>query len=272
MGLVHTLVAEVLRELVDSVVTAHDEPLQIELVGDTEIEGNIKCIVVRDERACGGAARDALEDRGLHLEAAGLVEVLAHGGDNLGPLDEGLLHLRVHDQVHIPLAVAHFRIGECVEHLAVEFLHDRQNAQRLAQKRKLLSVHAELAGLGEEREALDTDYITYVEEFLPHGVVHSLIFIGADLVALDIDLDASAFVLQFAERSRAHNAAAHQTAGDAHFLEVSFLRIEAGLNLGGVRVHGVKGGGVGLDSEFTEFRQRLTPDYFLFAEFLYHII
>ena len=134
MGLVHTLVAEVLRELIHSVVAAYDKPLKVKLVGDTKIKRNVKRIVMGNERAGRSSSGDALEDRGLNLEAACLVEVLAHSSDNLSPLDEGLLHLRVHDKVYVALAVAKLGIGEGIEHLAVHLLDYRKNAKRLRKK------------------------------------------------------------------------------------------------------------------------------------------
>ncbi len=182
--------------------------------------------MMRDEGACGSASGDALEDGGLHLEAAGGIEVLTHGGHDLGALDEGVFHLRIDDKVYIALAVAHFRVGECIVHHAVHFLHDREHAEALAEHREFLDVDAELAGLGDEGVSLDADYIAYVEELLPHGVVHGLVFAGADFVPLDVDLDAAALVLKFAERRRAHYAAAHDAACEAHVREVTLLGIE----------------------------------------------
>ena len=78
-----------------------------------------------------GAARNRLQDRGLHLDVAALVEELAHRGDDLGAPDEYVAHLRVHHQVDVALAVADFGVGEGVERLAVLGLDDGQRADRL---------------------------------------------------------------------------------------------------------------------------------------------
>ena len=80
-----------------------------------------------DERSCGSTARDRLENRSLHLETACVVEILTHGSDNLGPLDEGVLHLRVNDKVYIALSVSELRIGESVVNFSVGLLYDREN-------------------------------------------------------------------------------------------------------------------------------------------------
>ena len=152
-----------------------------------------------NERTGSGSSRDALKNRSLHLKTAGLVEVLTHGSDNLSPLDEYILNLRIHYQVNISLTVAEFRVSEGIEDLSVKLLHDRKHAQGLAQQGKLLGMDAELTGLGEESETLDSDNIPYVKEFLPDGVVHGLVLTRANLIPLDINLNASRFILELSE-------------------------------------------------------------------------
>ena len=196
MGLVHTLVAEVLGELIDSAEAAYDEALEVEFVGYTQVQGDVQGVMMGDEGAGSGTSGDALEDGGFHLEAAGGVEVLAHGGDYLGALHEGILHLRVDYKVHIALAVTHFRIGESIVHHAVHFLHYRKHAEALAQEGELLHVDAELTCLGDEGVALDSHHVADIEQALPDGIVHSLVLAGADFVALDVDLYAAGLVLQ----------------------------------------------------------------------------
>ena len=41
MRTVHTLVAEVTAELIDTLEAPYDETLEIELIGDTQIEGDV---------------------------------------------------------------------------------------------------------------------------------------------------------------------------------------------------------------------------------------
>ena len=250
MGLVHALVAEVLGELIHPAVAAHDEALEVELVGDAQVEGDVQGVVVRDEGTRRGAARDALQDRGLHLEAAGGIEVFAHRGDDLRPLDEHVADLRIDDQIHIALPVAELRIREGVEDLAVLLLDDRQHAQRLAQQGELLGVHAQLAGLGDEGETLDTDDVTDVQKLLPDGIVHSLVLFRADLIPLDIDLDPAGGILELAERSSSHNPAGHYPSRYAHFLEVTLFRVISFRNALGSGVYGIEGGRIRIDAQF----------------------
>ena len=51
MGLIHTLVAEVLTHLIDTLETTYDEALQIKLSGNTHVHVLIKRIEVGDEWA-----------------------------------------------------------------------------------------------------------------------------------------------------------------------------------------------------------------------------
>ena len=199
VGLVHTLVAEVLRELVNARESTHNQPLQIELVGNAQVKRDVESIVMGNERTGCCASRDALKDRSLHLKASGLVEVLAHCRDNLCPLHEYILNLRIDNKVNIPLTVTKLRVCKGIENLTVHLLNDRKHAKGLAQKGEFLGVDAELSCLGEESKALDTYYISYIKKFLPYRIVHSLVFARADFIPLDIYLNASCLVLELSE-------------------------------------------------------------------------
>ena len=227
---------------------------------------------MRYEGACRCAARDGLQDGGLDLEVALLVEELAHGGDYLGALDEGVAHLRVDHQIDITLAIAHFGVGQGVELLAVLLLDYGQGAYRLREDGEAAAVHRLLARVGDECEALDADEVAYVEQFLEDGVVERRVALGADVVAADVYLYAARVVLQFKERGAAHDAAAHDAAGDAHVGVVGGVvgREPVG-DLCGRGRHVVHGGGVGLYAQFSERGQRAAAQLFLFAEFETHM-
>ena len=68
------LVAEVLADLVDPLEPAHDQALEVELVGDPQEQVAVERVVVGHERARERAAVERLEDRRLDLEEAALVE------------------------------------------------------------------------------------------------------------------------------------------------------------------------------------------------------
>ena len=119
---VHPFVAEVLAELVHAVETSYDQAFEIQFVGDAQVERDVQCVVVRDERPGRRSAGNRLQDRRLHLEVAPLVEELAHRVDDLTPLEERILDLRIDDQVDVALAVALFRIAEGIVYFAVFLL------------------------------------------------------------------------------------------------------------------------------------------------------
>ena len=150
---------------------------------------------------------------------------------------------------------------------AVGLLDDREHAQRLAQQRQFLRVDAELAGLGNEGEALDAHDVADVEQLLENGIVHRLVLAGADLIAFDIDLDAAGFVLKLHEGGSAHDAARHDSACDAEVLEVALLRIILVRNLPGGRIDRVKRCGIRLDAQGPDLFQGVPALQFLLAEF-----
>ena len=125
-----------------------------------------------------------------------------------------------------------------------------------------------LARVGDEGEALDADKVAYVEQLLEDGVVEGGVTLGADVVAADIYLYPARVVLQLEERGAAHDAAAHDAAGDAYVGKVGgVVGRESLCDLCG-RGRDVKhGGGIGLDAQFAERGQRAAAQLFLFAEF-----
>ena len=77
MGPVHALVPEIVADLVDPFQPAHEQPLEVQLVRDAEIERHVERVVVGDERPRRRAAVERLQDRRLDLEKPALVEEAA---------------------------------------------------------------------------------------------------------------------------------------------------------------------------------------------------
>ena len=109
------LVAEVLAQLVDAVEPADDEALEVELVGDAEVEVGVEFVVVRDERLGEGTAVARLQHRGLDLEKTVLVEVAPDRRDHARAQLEVRAGLLVHQQVEVALPVARLDVGDAVE-------------------------------------------------------------------------------------------------------------------------------------------------------------
>ena len=125
MCAVHTLVTEVLRELVNTWESANYKALEVELVCNAQIEIHIKNIVVSYKRTCVGSSRNWLKDRGFHLQITVGVEELTHGVVYCGTLLKDLSNFRIYNEIYISLAVAHLRVCKGIINLSVFLLHDR---------------------------------------------------------------------------------------------------------------------------------------------------
>jgi hypothetical protein len=107
---IDALVAEVLTDLVDTLVAAYEQSLEIELIGDTEIEFLIQRVMVRGERAGSRATVQRLQRRRLDLKVVALVEKGADGGDDSRPNAEDAPDLLIRQQVEVPLSVPDINI------------------------------------------------------------------------------------------------------------------------------------------------------------------
>ena len=124
----HAFVAELAADLVDPLKAADDQALEIELRSNAQEQVDVQRIVVGDERPGRRAAGDDVQDRRLDLDEIQAVQLAAQGADDQAALLEGILDLRIDDQVEIALAIAGVRVLEAV----VLF---RQRPQRLGQQR-----------------------------------------------------------------------------------------------------------------------------------------
>ena len=264
VGAVHALVAEVAAELIHTGEATDYQTLEVELVGNAEIEVDVQRVVVRDEGARGGTAGDALQHGGVHLEVALLVEVTAHLVHYLGTLHKGVADMGVDDEVDVALAVAQLGVAEGVVDHAVLLLDDGQGAQALAEHGEALHMDGGLTHLGNKHIARYADNVADVEQALEDGIVEGLVLPGAYLVALDVELDATRVVLQLDKGGGAHDAAAHDAAGEADVLEERVVLGVALKDVGGGGVDLVEGGGIGVDAEGFELGERISSDLFLF--------
>ena len=265
MRAVHTFVAEVFAELINTVEATYDESLEVQLRSDAHIEVDIERVVVRDEGACCGTTRNGLQNGGLDLQAAMLVEEVAHGRDNLGTLYEDLAHLGIHHQIDITLAIAHLGVGQGVELLAILLLHDGQRTNRLREDGELLAVYRQLTRVGAEGKTLDTDEVTDIQQLFEDRVVERRVALGADVIAADINLDATRVVLQLEERGTTHDAAREHTTGNLHLLEAGRLLVKMFGNLGGRGRHVETLGGIRLNAQIAQRFERVATQNFLFA-------
>ena len=226
-----------LPELVDALEAADDQPLEVELGGDPQVQRAVQRVVVGRERPRERAAVDRLEHRRLDLDEAALVEEAPHRRDHAGARDEQLARLLVGHQVELALAEARLGVGEPVVLLG-------RRAQRLGQHGDVLEAQRQLAAAGAEDDAVDPDQVAEVERDEP---VEGL---AAEHVDARVQLQAPRAVDEVEEGGLALPAAGGDPAGDAG-VRVGLL---AGSKLGerrddlGDRPHAAEGVREGLDA------------------------
>ncbi len=140
-------VAEVAVDLVHALEAADDQPLQVQLRRDAQVQIHVERVVMRDERPRHRAAGDRLHHRRLDFEEVHRIEEVAQVLHDARARLEHLRALRADDQVDVALAIAHLLVGQPVPLVG-------QRPQRLHQQPQLLGAHRELAGLGLEQRAL----------------------------------------------------------------------------------------------------------------------
>ena len=188
---VHTLVAEVLADFINTLETTYDEALQVELGSDTHVHILIERIEVGDEWAGRSTTGNALQGRSLYLSITCVVEYAAECAEYGSTLQEGFLYAIINDEVNVALAVTQLWIIELVVSHAILILHDREWLQALREQAQFLGVNRNLASLCAEYETLYTDEVTDIEEFLENSIIKVLVLVWTNLVAGDINLDSS---------------------------------------------------------------------------------
>ena len=188
---VHTLIAEVLANFIDTLETTYDEAFQIKLGSDTHVHILVECVEVGDEWAGRSTTGNALQGRSLYLCIASVVEYAAQSAQYGSTLQEGFLHAIVYDEVNIALTVTQLWIVELVVSYTILVLYDWEWLQALGEQAQFLGVNRNLASLCAEYETLYADEVTDVEEFLEYSIIKVLVLVWTNLVAGDIDLDSS---------------------------------------------------------------------------------
>ena len=215
---VHALVTEDAADLEDALVAAHQQALEVQLGGNTQVVLLVERVEVGDERLGGGAALDGLQDGGLDLHVAVILHVAAERGDDRGALAEGLANVLVHDKVDIALTITGLLVGEAVELLG-------QRANGLGKQFGGTGSNGELAALGADHNAGRLDDIAQVEllQDLPGSFL--------DIVHAAEQLDVRGGVAKDQEHDLALAALGDDTAAHGDGLGAGFLVRQAGIAL-----------------------------------------
>src|SRR5690606_24533363 len=156
-------IPEVFGELIDAIKSTDDQSFQIKLIGDTQIQWDIQCIVMGNEWTCSRSTRNCLQDWSFYFHISSVVEVFTHGVEQLRTLNKNLFIVGVYDQVHITHSIALFWIGKGIKSLSVCFLNNRKRSQSFGKNLKGLNVDTDFSCLGGEHKTCDTDDITDVQ-------------------------------------------------------------------------------------------------------------
>ena len=199
-------------EFKDALESADDEAFEVEFGGDAHVHVEVEGVVMGLERTRRGAARLDLEDGRLDLKEPVFGHVVAQFGRDERALVEDVAHIVVDDQVEVALAIPGFGVGQAVEFFG-------QRTQALRQQLDCADAQRQLARFGDEESALGPDDVADVEFFEPR------VFVGADGVARDKELNRPGGVLDDGKRAFAHVADCHDPAGQ-------FARHRIGLKVG----------------------------------------
>ena len=199
------LVAEVAVEFVDPLPAPDQDPLQVELGGDPQVEIDVEGVVVGDEGPGRRPAHRRLHHRRLHLQETPVVEEPPDRPDRLEADPEGLPRFRRDDQIEVTLAEADLGVLEAVPLL-------RQRAQGLGEQGEAPGLDGDLPHPGGEERPLDAQDVAQVE--LGQKGRPRL----AQAVPAEVDLDLPARVLEVGEDRLAVLPPAHDPSGDGHLL------------------------------------------------------
>ena len=112
MGAVDAFIAKITADLVDAFEATHQQPLEIELEGNAQVEILLELVVMGDKWARRRPAVDGLEDGRLNLKETARVQEVSQGAHNSRPAAENLAHFWIDSQVGVALAVAHIWIRQ----------------------------------------------------------------------------------------------------------------------------------------------------------------
>ena len=199
------LVAEILSELIDALQAADEQPLEVQLGCDPQVEVAVERVVMRRERPRERAAVEGLQDRRLDLDEALPVEVGADRGDDLRAGNERLACIGACDQVELAAAIAGLDVVQPVVLV-------RRRAQRLGEDLEAVDTQRQLAAAAAQDGAVDADEVAEIER----GQARERVL--AEHVDARVQLHLAGAVDEVEERRLARATPRGDPAGDAVFV------------------------------------------------------
>ena len=209
------LVAEVLPDLVHALEAADDQPLEVELARDPEVEILVEQVRARDERLCEAAAVARLQQRRLHLDETVLVEGAADRRHHARAEDRVGARLPVHQQVEVPAPVALLDLRHAVEGVGQRRPDGRQELQ-------LVDDQARLTAPAPGRAADRTDDVAEVQVRVARRARRGREQLDAARAVDEVEED------ELAQVSSGHDAAGEAIGVFALYAGVDEVRLSAG--------------------------------------------
>ena len=160
-----------------------------------------------------GPACLGVEHRGFHLQKGFAIQILPHSAYNFRALGKYIPHLRVHNEIQIPLAVS----GVCIPQAMILL---RQRQQRLGKDGNAVRLHRNLPALGAESLSLHAYNVSDIQgghkgfvRLLPHHV------------NFRVNLHLPGHVPQVHKGGLAHAPAAHNPPGHRHLFPFQLLKV-----------------------------------------------
>ena len=201
MVLIYALVAENPADLIDLVQTTNDQPLEVQLRGDAQVQLLVQGVMVGDERSGVGAGRDRHQYRRIHLDEAAAIQETADATDDAAAPHEGVGDLGVCDEVEVALAVTGFDIPQPVPFFG-------QGPHALGENGQAMGLNGRLAGAGAHHVAVDTEKIPEVK-VLQQGVLLT------QNILPQHGLHRTRSIAQIEKRRATHHAHGHDAPGHA---------------------------------------------------------
>ena len=121
---VDALIAEIMADLIHALESADDQPFEIQLIGDAQIQRHIERVVVRDERTRRSAPVQRLQHRRFDFEIVQPVEMRANAARKHRAGAKKRTHFGMHRQIGVALTrtLLGVRESRVAHHLSVDHL------------------------------------------------------------------------------------------------------------------------------------------------------
>ena len=168
----------------------------MKLQSDTKIQIDIKRIMMRNKRSGRCASGNAVQYRRFYLHKFAAIQIAADFPNDLRAFFKYAAYLRINDQINIALAVTRVQIPQAMALL-------RKRLERFGQERNFFCFYGNFTRFCFKYPSADSDDIADIICF------KILIGLAANRIALDINLEKTAFVLDMEKACFPHNPLQH---------------------------------------------------------------